>query len=108
MIRRYSPEGLSDLLKLGSDSYQKSILLADLLILHARMMEDLGKTAEEIASTLKAYCLIADSIGVLGKGEEPVYRAKLGVLAQKLSLYENHPYIREVLSKYDPVKTKRA
>jgi hypothetical protein len=99
LVKRYSPEALIDLMQQGADAYQKSILLAELLIQYAQISRDEGRTADEIASTLQAYCLILESIGVLNPEEKAAYRSKLNILAQKLSVFKDNPYIQEKLTR---------
>lgn len=98
LVRSYSPEALIDLMQHGADPYQKSILLAELLIQYAKISEDEGRTADEIASTLQAYCLISESIGVLNPEEITIYHSKLDILAKRLSAFKDNPYIQQKLA----------
>jgi hypothetical protein len=100
LVRRYSPEALIDLLRCSGDVYQKSILLAELLIQYAEVSREEEMITDEIASTLKAYCLLSESIGVLNPEEKVSYYSTLDILAKKLSIYKDDPYIREKLRKY--------
>jgi hypothetical protein len=97
LLRHNSPEALFDLMQRGTDPYQKSILLAELFIQHAKINEEEGNTADEIGDTLQAYCLISNSIGVLDAEEKAVYDSKLELLAQKLSAFKDNPYIQQRL-----------
>lgn len=94
LIRRYSPEALLDLMQRGAESSQKSIYLAELLIEYSKICDAEGKTADEIGSTLQAYCLLREAIGILPAKEEAIYRSKLNLLAKKLSVYGDNPYIQ--------------
>jgi hypothetical protein len=98
LIRRYSPEALFDLMQLGTDPYLRSIFLAELLIQYAQISQEEGNIVDEIASNLQAYYLLSESIGLLPPVEEAAYRSKLEILAQKLSVYRDNPYVREKLT----------
>jgi hypothetical protein len=100
LVKRSSPEALSDLMQRGGGRYVRGVLLAELLLQDAELCELAGKTADAIRSQLQAFCLLAESIDVLSPEDHIVYRAKLDALAQKLDEASCDPYLREKLSNY--------
>jgi hypothetical protein len=106
LIKHYSPEALVGLMQQSTDASQKSIFLAELLIEYAKINAAEGKTADAIGSNLQAYCLLWESIGILSPEKEAPYRSKLNILAKKLSVFKENPYIQERLSARPEAKPK--
>lgn len=100
VVRRSSPEMLLDLLRQSGNFYSRAVLLAELLLQCAEMDEEEGKLQETVGSQLQAFCLLAESLDVLSPDEKAIYRPKLDILAEKLSVFKDDPYIQQKLTLY--------
>jgi hypothetical protein len=105
VVRHTSPERLLDLIHRGGNSNLNSILVAELLLQDVELSEKIGNIPEAIVSRLQAFCLLVDSIKLLGPEEQAEYRKKLDVLAADLESTSNDPYLR---SKVDAYLSKKA
>ena len=79
LIHRTSPERLLELIQGGSQSNLNSILIAELLLQDVELNEKIGNIPQATVSRLQAFCLLVDSIALLGPEEQAEYRKKLEV-----------------------------
>jgi hypothetical protein len=100
LVRRTSPERLLELIQHGRQSNFNSILIAELLLQDVELSEKIGNIPQAIVSRLQAFCLLVDSIALLGPEEQAEYRKKLDVLAADLESISDDPYIRGKVDGY--------
>ena len=100
LVRRTSPERLSELIQGGGQSNFNSILIAELLLQDVELSETIGNIPQALVSRLQAFCLLVDSIELLGPEEQAEYRKKLDVLAADLESTSNDPYLRSKVDAY--------
>ena len=100
LIKRSSPEALSDLMQRGGERYFRSILLAELLLQEAELNKEAGKLTEMMRGQLQAFCLISESINVLSRDDQIIYRIKLKQLAKELEETCPDPYLLEKLKQH--------
>jgi hypothetical protein len=105
LVRRTSPERLLDLIHCGGQSNFNSILVAELLLQDVELSEKIGNIPQATVSRLQAFCLLVDSIALVGPEEQAEYRKKLDVLAADLESTSDDPYLR---SKIDGYLSKKA
>jgi hypothetical protein len=98
LIRHYPSESLIELMQRGANAGERCLVLAELLMRHAELCQGEGRIADAAGSNLQAYGLISASIGALKPEQQAAYRAKLNVLAEKLSPFANDPYVSRQLS----------
>ena len=100
-VRKSSPESIAAMLATsGALRPQRSIMLAELLMQDAEVSEAAGRKADAMLSRLHAFCLLSDSIDVLGPEEQPAYRQKLAALAATIEACSADPYVRDRLRRY--------
>lgn len=100
LVRRTSPERLLDLIHSGGQSNFGSILVAELLLQDVELNEKIGNVPQAIVSRLQAFCLLVDSLELLGPEEQAEYRKKLDVLAADLESTSDDPYLRNKVDSY--------
>ena len=100
VVRRSSPEELVALIHRSGDAHTRSILLADLLLEDAVIMQEAGKAIEAVRDQVQAFCLLAESIHVLSPDDARLYQAKLDALAASLAALDGGPYLDQKLSAY--------
>jgi len=95
-VKQLSPDALSSHLETsGANRYSRSLMLAELLIQDAEILESEGQLQRALPGYLHAFCLLTDSFPVLSREEQEVYRAKIDVLAAKLKHLPPNPYTSE-------------
>jgi hypothetical protein len=100
-VRRMPPDALAQhLLASGGNRYPRAMMLAELLIQEAEIIETQGEPQQALASYLHAFCLLFDSMEVLSTEEQAIYRPKLVMLAAKLEHLPPNPYVTEKLCAY--------
>jgi hypothetical protein len=100
-VKRLSPEALADHLhKSGALSYTRAVMLAELLIQDAEILDRQNESRQALASYLHAFCLLFDSIGVFSAEEQSAYEPKLERLAAKLDHLPSNPYTTQRLLEY--------
>ena len=104
VVRRTSPERLLELIHCGGQSNLNSILIADLLHQDVELNEKIGNRPQAIVSRLQAFCLLVDSIELLGPQEQLEYRKKLDALAVDLGSLSEDPYIRGKVDRFLSMK----
>jgi hypothetical protein len=100
LVRRTSPERLLELIHGGGQSNFNSILVAELLLQDVELSEKIGNIPQATVSRLQAFCLLVDSIELLGPEEQAEYRKKLDVLAADLKSTSDDPYLRSRVDSY--------
>jgi len=100
LVRRTSPERLLDLIHRGGQSNFSSILIAELLLQDVELSEKIGNIQQAVVSRLQAFCLLIDSLELLGPEEQAEYRKKLDVLAADLESTSDDPYLRSKVEGY--------
>ena len=100
LVRRTSPERLLELIRGGGQSNFNSILVAELLLQDVELSEKIGNIPQAVVSRLQAFCLLVDSIQLLGPEEQAEYRKKLDVLAADLESISDAPYLRGKIDGY--------
>lgn len=100
-IRKSSPESIAATLATsGALRHQRAIMLAELLMQDAELSEAAGRKTDGMLSRLHAFCLLSDSIDLLGPKEQPIYRQKLAALAATIEACSADPYVHNKLRKY--------
>ncbi len=100
-VRHLSPEELSSWLQTaGALRYTRSVMLAELLIQDAEILETKNESQQALASYIHAFCLLCDSFNVLSVEEQAVYESKLQMLAEKLDHLPANPYTTQRLLTY--------
>jgi len=105
LVRRTSPERLLDLIHCGGQANFNSILVAELLLQDVELSEKIGNISQAVVSRLQAFCLLIDSLELLGPEEQAEYRKKLDVLAASLESTSDDSYLQ---SKVDGYLLKKA
>lgn len=100
LVRRTSPERLLELIHSTGQSNFNSILIAELLLQDVELSEKIGNIPQATVSRLQAFCLLVDSIALLGPEEQAEYRKKLNVLAADLESISDDPYLRGKVDAY--------
>ena len=100
LVKRSSPEELSELMQRSGERYAKAVLLAELLLQDAELSEIKGNFMERIRSQFQAFCLLQESFDILTPDEKAVYRPKMNALAQSLVTVSDAPYLQKKLSDY--------
>jgi len=99
-VKQLSPEALaSHLCDSGGNRYPRSVILAELLVQDAEILEAQGATQEAIPGYLHAFCLLADAYPVLSSEEQAIYRPKLDALGAKLEHLPPNPYTTERIAR---------
>jgi hypothetical protein len=94
-LKRLSPEAVAQLLdKMGGLRTIRAITLAELLLVDAELHEANQVPDQSLSNYVHAFCLLADEVDKLSKDEQPFYRAKLDLLADRLGDLKTHPYIK--------------
>jgi hypothetical protein len=100
-VKKLSPEALAELLgQSGVNRYYRSLLLAELLIQDAEILEAQGAAPGAIFGYLHAFCLLWDTYPVLSQEEQAICRPKLDALAAKLEDLPENPFTTERLKAY--------
>jgi len=91
-VKRRSPESLSDhLAQSGQLQTQRSVLLAELLLLDAQLGDRDANSAAAIVGRMHAFCLLRDAeLGDLVHFRA-VYRAKMDEITKLLRPFANDP-----------------
>jgi hypothetical protein len=100
IVQRSSPEALSDLLRQGSNFYERAAILAELLILESELNEAAGDVGGKIRGQLQAFCLMGESLSVFKPEEQPIYREKMDRLAAQLRDAGDDPYLKQKLRQF--------
>jgi hypothetical protein len=100
LVRRTPPERLLELIQGAGQSNFSSILIAELLLQDVELSEKIGNIRQAIVSRLQAFCLLVDSIALLGQEEQTEYRKKLDVLAADLKSISDDSYLRGKVDSY--------
>jgi hypothetical protein len=99
-VQQMSPETLVQRLETAAGLREaRSILLAELLLKDAEMNAQDDERRATV-DYLHAFCLIAGAINSLEPDDQPIYRAKLQFLVDRLSPLQNDPYIATKLREY--------
>ena len=99
-VKRSSPEAVADVLSAaGGLRHARAVLLSELLTHDAGLSTRAGRAAEASVAQLHAFCLLADSIGLLTNEEQATYRPKLEALAESLRPLSGDPYVRGKLER---------
>jgi hypothetical protein len=92
-VKQMTPEGVaSHLRESGGNQYPRAVLLAELLLQDAEILESQGALQDALPSYVHAFCLLADAYPVLATEEQAVYRVKLDDLVAKLEQLPANPY----------------
>jgi hypothetical protein len=101
VVKRLSPDELAARLQMtGALRYTRSVMLAELLIQDAEILESKNEPQQALASSVHAFCLLVDSIERLSSEEQAVYESKLEILAGKLDHLPPNPYTTQRLRTY--------
>ena len=100
LVRRTSPERLLDLIHAGGKSNFNAIVLAELLLLDVELSDKSANIPQATECRLQAFCLLVDSIDLLGPEEQAEYRKKLDILARDLQAISDAPYVRSKIESY--------
>ncbi len=100
LVKRSSPEELSELMQRSGERYTKAILLAELLLQDAELNEIKGNFMETIRSQFQAFCLLQESFDIFTPDEKEIYRPKMNALVQRLETVSDAPYLQKKLSDY--------
>ncbi len=100
-VKQLSPNDLAGHLQMGGAlRYPRAVMLAELLMQDAEILETRKESQSALASYIHAFCLLCDSINVLSTAEQAVYASKLEMLAEKLDHLPANPYTTEKLRAY--------
>jgi hypothetical protein len=95
-VKQLSPDALADFLRdSGGNRYPRAVMLAELLIQDAEILEGKGAIHEATPGYLHAFCLLSDAYPVLSSEERAIYGPKLDALAAKLEHLPPNPYTTE-------------
>ena len=104
-LKSLSPEAVAQLLdKLGGLRTIRAITLAELLLVDAELHEANQIPNQSLSNYVHAFCLLADEVDKLSREEQPFYRAKLTMLANRLGDLKTHPYIKARLRDFGTQK----
>jgi hypothetical protein len=97
-VRQLAPDALaSHLAASGGNRYSRSVMLAELLIQDAEMLDGDAQAETALRSRLHAFCLLFDAFPVLSREEQSIFRPKLEMLAAKLERLPPNPFTTEKL-----------
>lgn len=100
-VRRSSPEYLWEFLQQGGGlRYSRAVMLAELFLQDAELSKIGNRPDDAILSQRHAFCLLAESIGVLSRDEAAIYRPKLEALANELEASSSDTYLQQKLQAY--------
>ena len=99
-VRHTAPETLLDLIRRGGGPNFSSILVSELLLQDVELSEKIGNAPQAVVSRFQAFCLLVDSIELLGPEEQVEYRKKLDGLAADLESVSDDPYLRAKVDSY--------
>ena len=100
-VKRLSPDELAEKLRFsGALRYTRAVMLAELLIQDAEILESKNEAQQALASYIHAFCLLSDSLEVLSTEEQAIYGAKLEILAGKIDHLPPNPYTTQKLLAY--------
>jgi hypothetical protein len=100
-VKMLSPDALADHLRAaGGNRYPRSVMLAELLIQDAEILEAQGSAHEAVPGYLHAFCLLAEAYPVLSHEEQAIYRPKLDMLATRLESLPPNPFTTERMRAY--------
>jgi hypothetical protein len=101
-IKELAPQAVAKILdRSGALRVTRALILSELLRLDAEWHEQ-DRTSEQLMPNyVHAFCLVADSIDLLASDEQPHFRARLAMYADKLNDLREHPYISERLAKLE-------
>lgn len=96
-LKDSSPDEVASLLEQGGAlRYCRSVILAEVLLADAALQAQRDPAAPPpLKNLVHAFCLLSDSIDVLGGDDEITYRQKLRELAAKLEAYKEVPALKE-------------
>ncbi len=100
VVRRLSPEELSDLLRRSGNSRERSVLLAGLLALEAEFDQRAGDSVGHVRASLQAFCLLGEALEGMPANECGDSRVKLEKLAAPLRSLADDPYVRQKLDRF--------
>lgn len=99
LVRQMSPGALHQhIYGSGSNDYQRAILLAELLIQDAEMLEAGGEPQQALVANLHAFNLLFDARDLLPATDKATYGPHLAGLAAKLDHLPPNPYLTEKLA----------
>ena len=100
-VKPLSPDALASYLETsGANRHFRSILLAELLIQDAEILEAEGQAQQALPGYVHAFCLLADSISILTGEEQKIYGPKLDMLAARLERLPSNPYTSDRILAY--------
>ena len=100
-VKQLSPDELAAHLQMGGAlRFTRAVMLAELLLQDAEILETRKEPQPALASYIHAFCLLCDSINVLSTEEQAVYASKLEMLAEKLDHLPANPYTTQKLLAY--------
>jgi len=106
-VKRLSPDALAGFLRdSGGNRYPRSVMLAELLIQDAEILEEKGAIQEAMPGYLHAFCLLSDAYPLLSGEEQAIYQPKLEALAAKLEGLPPNPYTTERLARQATTKRR--
>ena len=100
VVRRLSPEELSELLRRSGNSRERSVLLAGLLALEAEFNQAAGDSVGHIRALLQGFCLLGEALERMPANECGDSRLQLEKLAGPLRSLGDDPYVRQKLSRF--------
>jgi hypothetical protein len=97
-VKQLSPDAIARHLRdSGGNRYPRSVMLAELLIQDAEILEQQGAMSGTMPGHVHAFCLLADAYPVLSGEEQAFYGPKLDALAAKLERQPLNPSMAERL-----------
>jgi hypothetical protein len=99
LVRQMSPQALHQhIYGSGSSDYSRAVLLAELLMQDAEILESEGDFQQALVAHLHAFNLLYDAQGQFTPDERAAYTPKLAALAAKLKHLPPNPYLTEKLA----------
>jgi hypothetical protein len=101
-VKNSSPDDVMSLLEEGGAlRYSRSVILAEILLADAALQERDPAAPVQWKNLVHAFCLLSDSVDVLGGDDEKIYRGKLRQLAARLEPYKQFPALKERFDRLD-------
>jgi hypothetical protein len=101
-VKDSSPDEVGFLLaQSGALRYARSITLAEILLADATLREREPDAPFPLKNLVHAFCLLSDSIDVLGSDDEKAYCAKLHAVAARLEPYRELPGLKARFERLD-------
>jgi hypothetical protein len=100
-LRRLSPEAVTQLLESsGGLRYGRAVILAELLLHDAALLEVTNENSDAVLNYLHAFCLLSEAMETLTDEDQAVYRPKLQELLTRLRRLPVNPYLEGKLAQY--------